>query len=221
MRKTSLMRNEYYHIFNRSIAGFNIYNKKRDYLRFINLAEYYRFSNPPMNFAEFDRLNTQTQISFLSKRRNNEQLVDIVCYCIMPTHFHFLLRQNVDGGITDYIRLLENSYSRYFNISHSRKGPLWEGRFNGVHVETTEQLLHLTRYIHLNPTSAGLTEKPEEWKYSSYHEYIDNNQNESICKFRDVVNMQVKDYTEFVNDRKHFQRELSIIKSQLIDNYSG
>lgn len=220
MRKKSLVSNEYYHIFNRSIAGFNVFTRKRDFLRFINLVEYYRLSNPPMNFAEFDRLNIQTQISYLNKSSKNEHLVDVICYCIMPTHFHFLLKQNVDEGISNFIRLIENSYSRYFNISHNRKGPLWEGRFKDVHVKTTEQLLHLTRYIHLNPTSAGLAAKPDGWDYSSYKEYIDERQDTRICKFRTIVNMSTYDYMKFVNDRKNYQRELSLIKSHLIDNYS-
>ena len=70
------------------------------------------------------------------------------------------------------MRRLLNSYTRYFNEKIKRKGPLWEGRFKKVLVNSDEQLLHLTRYVHLNPVSAGIVEKPEDWPCSSYREYI-------------------------------------------------
>jgi putative transposase len=79
----------------------------------------------------------------------------------MPTHIHLVLRQLKDGGISKFMSNILNSYSRYFNIKHNRKGPLWEGRFRKVLVGSDEQLLHLTRYVHLNPVTACLVDKPK------------------------------------------------------------
>jgi putative transposase len=103
-----------------------------------------------------------------SLQSENEQLVEVVAYCIMQTHFHLILKQVTEDGIAKFMGRILNGYSRYFNSLHSRVGPLWTGRFKNVLIRNDEHLLHLTRYIHLNPVSAGLVTKPEDWDYSSY-----------------------------------------------------
>jgi putative transposase len=148
----------------------------------------------------------------------NERLVDIIAFCIMPTHVHFALRQLTEGGISMYMGNVLNSYARYFNIKYRRKGPLYEGRFKSVLVESNEQLYHLTRYIHLNPVTAGLADKPEEWKASSYNEYTSRiEKSEKTCKFDDLLNIDPHSYNEFVMMRKDYQKELSRIKGLVID----
>jgi putative transposase len=140
----------------------------------------------------------------------------------MPTHIHLLLKQITDDGISKYMARVLNGYSRFFNIKHKRLGPLWSGRFKNVRVEDDEQFLHLTRYIHLNPTSAGIVEKPEEWENSSYIEYIRPKESQdSICNFKDLLQMTPKGYQKFVEDRKDYQKNISLIKHQMIDDYSG
>jgi len=105
-------------------------------------------------------------------KQNSDLFVKIISYCIMPTHYHLLLEQVKDGGTEKFISKILNSYAKYFNLRHKRSGPLWSSRFKSVGVDDNEQLLHLTRYIHLNPTSAGYVSMPEDWQYSSYVEYI-------------------------------------------------
>lgn len=90
----------------------------------------------------------------------------------MPNHFHLLLQQIRDGGITEFISKLTNSYTRYFNIRNKRIGPLFQGEFKAVHVETDEQLIHLSRYIHLNPIVSYITKKLESYQWFSYLEYL-------------------------------------------------
>lgn len=221
MRNDPFTEGEYYHIFNRSIAGFKIFNDKNDFDRFIDLATYYQYRNRPTRYSFFNELSVLSQKSIIDGQVIDDQLVSIVCYCIMPTHFHMLLKQSQENGITKFLGLIENSYSRFFNIKHKRKGPLWESRFKGVHIKTDEQLQHLTRYIHLNPSSAGLVKKPEDWSYSSYSEYLGKNKTNDICEFNNIINISPKEYKNFVNDRKSYQHQLSIIKSQLIDSYTG
>lgn len=222
IRKNSLASGEYYHIFNRSIAGFKIYNNAKDFIRFLELIKYYQHANFPVSYSQLDKLTIQTRsLVYNNHINNNPKLIDIVCYCLMPTHFHLLLKQNCDDGIMRFLSLIENSYSRFFNITHKRKGPLWEGRFKAVHIESNEQLLHLSRYIHLNPTSAGLVRQPEDWEFSSYLEYIGKKDQDKICQHEDIINLDPIEYKKFTNDRKGYQRELSMIKLQLIDNYTG
>ena len=136
----------------------------------------------------------------------------------MPTHFHLILRQLTDNGISIFMQNTLNSYSRYFNIKHNRKGPLWQGRFKSVLIKTEEQLLHLTRYIHLNPVTAYLVERSEEWPSSSYKEFLsDNDDGEKICRFRDILDIEPLSYREFVNDAVSYERELAKIKRLLLE----
>jgi putative transposase len=108
---------------------------------------------------------------------------------------------------------LLDSYSKYFNLKVKRKGPLWESRYKTVLVETDEQLLHLTRYIHLNPVTAYLINKPEEWKFSSYLEYLGEiNDREKISEYEEFLEINPKDYKIFVENRISYQRELNKIK---------
>lgn len=219
--KSVLADGYYYHIFNRSIAGFKIFNNNNDFQKFIDTIRYYQFCNRPYKLSDFDTLSLLLQNKILTESDPNNKLATIISYCLMPTHFHLLLRQDQENGITKFLSDLQNSYSKHFNIKHNRKGPLWESRFRAVRVEDDEQLLHLTRYIHLNPTSANLVTNPQDWEYSSYKEYTDPVEIKGICEFKDVIDISPKNYKKFVDERKKYQQELSIIKAQLIDNYTG
>ena len=139
----------------------------------------------------------------------------------MPTHIHLVLKQLVNSGVSSFMNILLNSFARYFNLSHNRHGPLWESRFKNVLIETDEQLLHLTRYVHLNPTSAGLVELPNEWNYSSYLEYLGERSSKGICNWEGILEIQPNNYQKFVNGRTSYQRSLSQIKHLLIENYTG
>ncbi len=131
---------------------------------------------------------------------------------------HLVLQQLTQDGISRFLKSVLNGYSSYFNLRHNRKGPLWEGRFKAVLVESSEQILHLTRYVHLNPATAGIVAKPEEWRYSSYLEYIGkNNHAAKICQFDDIIDLSVSDYQDFVNNRVADQKELAKIKHLLIE----
>lgn len=222
-RKDPLVNDQYYHIFSRSIAQFKIFNNNEDYLRILNILDLYRYIDFTLKYSQFDELTTVHQQAIVANlRKNNSLLVEIVAYCLMPTHLHLLLKQIADKGIAKYMSKVLNSYARYFNIKHKRVGPLWTGRFKSVLVSSDEQLLHLTRYIHLNPTSAGLVDKLNAWKFSSYYEYIDPDiKKERICSFSDILTMSPKEYRKFVENRKSYQKELSLIKNMLIDNYTG
>lgn len=223
MRKEQLVEGQYYHIFSRSIAGFHIFNDKHDYERMSELMFLCQFSDFEYRYSHFVLLSRERKNEIIrSLRENSPKLVDIVAYCLMPTHPHLILKQISKDGIYLYVKRVFDSYSKYFNIRHGRRGPLWEGRFKNVLVKTDEQLLHLTRYIHLNAVTAKLVEKPEEWLYSSYKEYIipeENNTN--ICEFKDILTIEPEIYKKFVEDQIGYQRDLALIKQILIDDYTG
>lgn len=220
IRKDSLINGEVYHIYTRSIAKFVIFNDDFENDRIIKLMNYYRYQDFRHKFSQFHGFSKQFQNSLIDKlKKQNELLVDIIAFCIMPTHIHLILKQVADDGISKYMARVLNGYSRYFNTKHQRLGPLWSGRFKSVLINDDDQLLHLTRYIHLNPTSAGLVKKPEEWKYSSYLEYI--GEELGVCNCHDLIVINPEQYKNFVNDRIDYQKQLSMIKYLTIDDYSG
>lgn len=189
----------------------------------IEILNLYRYANFSYKYSKYIQLDAQTQIDVKeSLNSKNDFLVEIVAYCIMPTHIHLVIKQIQNEGISRYLAKVLNSYSRYFNIKHKRSGPLWAGRFKSVLVLNDNQLLHLTRYIHLNPTSADIVKNLNLWLYSSYKEYtISNYCGPKICNFQNLIDITAKEYKKFVLDRKDYQRQISIIKSILIDDYTG
>ena len=135
----------------------------------------------------------------------------------MPTHIHLMLKQLEENGISRFMNNVLNSYTRYFNLRHKRKGPLWEGRFKSKLVKSDEQLLHLSRYIHLNPVTAYLTDQPELWQYSSYKEYLCFEKELRICNFNELINMPPVNYKKFVEDGVSYQRDLAQIKDLIME----
>lgn len=220
-RKEKLINGQVYHVFNRSIVKFIIFNNSSEYNRMLGLLELFRFKNFSHKYSRFIELEKHSQEKIIDKlRRESDCLVDIIAYCLMPTHVHFILRQVHDQGISNFMSRVLNGYSRFFNTRHQRNGPLWSGRFKNVPVGSDEQLLHLTRYLHLNPTSAGLIEMPEVWEHSSYNEFLGKNV-KRICNFKDLIQVDPKQYKKFVDDQKEYQRQISKIKTLTIDDYSG
>ncbi|MCX7941375.1 MAG: transposase, partial [Endomicrobia bacterium] len=136
---------------------------------------------------------------------------------IMPTHIHLLVSPLEDNILSRYMNIVLRSYTGYFNYKYKRKGPLWESRFKAVIVNSNEQLLHLTRYIHLNPTTGYLVERPEDWEFSSYNEYIGKPTTRKLTDFLEYLDINPISYTEFVNDRINYQRELAKIKDMILE----
>ena len=182
----------------------------------------YRYKNFTTKYSLYSRQSESQQRAIYKNLLGSPKSVDIIAYCIMPTHLHLAIKQLADKGISKYIAKVLNSYTRYFNCVHRRKGPLWEGKFRNIPVDDDDQLLHLTRYIHLNPSSARLTDTPAKWEYSSYSEYTDRKKDDNnIAAYRDLIDISPGDYKKFVNERIEYQQELSRIKSILLENYIG
>lgn len=223
LRKDPLVTDEIYHVMNKSIVGFRIFNHPADYERMINLMWYFTLVEPPAKFSYF--LNNDPGVSAIGARariaeliHDGEQHVQIIAYCLMPTHFHIVVKQLEDDGISEFLRKTSNGYARYFNTRYKRKGALWMSRYKNVLVETDEQLLHLTRYLHLNPYTAKLTEKINEWPYSSYQEYVNPGKViYPITDHEDFIDMAGKEYRQFCVDQAAYQRDLAIIKKQILE----
>ncbi len=215
MRKEPLITGGIYHVFTKSIAGYRIFRKKGEYERMKELLWFYNKEKMPTRFSIFKRLKNKKEF-YENYLNDKEEIVDIIAYCIMPTHLHILLKQLKPNGISIYMSNVLNSYTRYFNNKNKRRGPLWQSRFKSVMIKSDEQILHLTRYIHLNPVAEGLVDRPEEWLFSSYNEYI-GTAAEQICNFSEHINLERQEYIEFVESRIDYQRKLSEIKALLLE----
>ena len=229
-RKEKLITGEIYHVYTRSIADFRIFNNDYDFLRMRDELRYYQPERMPLRFCQFIELENVKENGFgdhfLLASRGKERRVQIIAYCLMPTHLHLILKQIKDNGISHFMGNVLNSHSRYFNTKYKRKGPLWEGKFQNILVENDEQLFHLTVYIHLNPVTSYLVDIPEKWPYSSYREYISKiDENSRICEHSGILEIDPTKYREIVEDRIFYQRELAGIKKHLVaelsDNYTS
>ena len=219
-RKFPLVTGEIYHIFNKSIAHYVIFNSAKEYQRMFKTLRYYknRETDTKLSLHLRSGLNQKETLPInFSNRIQASTPVEIIAYCLMPTHFHLILKQLKDNGITEFAGNIQNSYTRYFNLRHNRKGPLWEGRFKNVLVKDEKQFLHLTRYIHLNPTTANISQHPEDWEFSSYIEYFSSGNKKNLCDFKQYLDIGPAEYQDFVNDRIAYQRELAVIKHIILE----
>jgi putative transposase len=220
-RKVSLVNNEIYHIFNRSVDGQTIFTSKWEFTRALQTVDYYRFSNPPIRFSQYLKLDSETSTNlYKSISTCNSSRVKILSYCLMPNHYHFLLQQTVDNGISKFISDFSNSYSKYFNIKNKRLGPLFQGTFKNVRIETVEQLIHVSRYIHINPVVSCLQKDTELLKYtwSSLKEYV-NKESPSICDTSIILSQfpTSESFISFTKDRIDYGKHLETIKHLAFD----
>lgn len=211
-RVTPLVSGEFYHIFNRGSEKRDIFTQIRDYKRFQQTLYYYQFIGPKPSFSKFAKSDLNA-----FRPNVNQKLVEILCYCSMPNHFHLLVKQLKDRGISTFVSQFANSYTKYFNTKYRRVGPLLQGAFKAVRIETDEQLVHVSRYIHLNPVVSGLVKKPEEYQWSSYLEYI--TQNPFFCSINEVMSLfsSPQKYQEFVEAQIDYGITLEILKHRTID----
>ncbi len=164
---------EFFHIYNRGVNKNEIFFSERNYLYF-----HQRMMNA-----------------------HNPAAVEIIVYCLMPNHFHFILRQLQPSAISDFLKDVCDGYVKAINNERSRSGHLFEGKYKMKHINSDEYLLHLSRYIHLNPVRAKLVSSAEEWLYSSCREYYGLQQSKMVST--KVVLEQFgssKEYRKFIEE---------------------
>jgi putative transposase len=221
-RKTFLANGEIYHTFNKSIASEPIFLSKDDYERFTNLADYYRFKKPTLRFSHFNRLNSNLKNDFLKNLYlTGEKNVQVFAFCWMPNHFHFLLKQLNENGISNFIRNLQNSYAKYLNTKYKRNGSLFQEMFKATHIQSDTQLIHILRYIHLNPLTSYLIKdihELETFPWTSFPDYTiepryDFLETEFMLKFFKTKTH----FKKFTYNQLDYQRKLAWIKHAALE----
>lgn len=217
---------EYYHIYNRGIDKREIFKNDNDFKRFVLLLF---VANSAKKIFRLDNLmNIQhkkfDEILLIDK---GEVLVSIGAWALMTNHFHLIVKQEVDGGITKFMRKLGTGYSMYFNIKYQRQGALFGGLFKSKLIFQDLHLKHLFGYVHLNPLDINFSgweelvdkQSPNEWKeflqnyrYSSYEDYIGAKRPE-----RNIINKGI--FPEYFREQNEFQDFIDSYLSFDLDNH--
>lgn len=202
----------YYHVFNRGNGKDDIFLEPQDYGIFTHrLSENF--------FPENEKPKEQTSLDLKYQRKKLPTgAFSLICYCLMPNHFHFLIRQNGDVKISKLIQKLCTGYAIYFQKKYDRTGHLFQGAFKAIPIENESYLTWLSAYIHQNPAVAGIAENLDNYPYSSYPEYIHKRQS-GLCA-TDVILEKFKssdDYKKFVDDSGPLIAQRKEIKQLLLD----
>ncbi len=221
-RTAPLATGEIYHVFNRSIDRQPIFTRQKANKRAILTLSYYRFIKTPIKLSHFLTWSSDKKILILDQlEQQSLRFVTVLAYCLMPNHYHLLLKQEQEQGISKFVGQFQNSYTRYFNTFQNRVGHLFQGQFKAVHVETDEQLLHVSRYIHLNPYTSFVVKTLDDllvYPWSSLFEYLSGPA--KISKPAQILEYfkNPTTYEQFIKDQADYQRELEKIKHLAIDS---
>lgn len=211
-RNIILATDETYHIFSRALHQIPIFSSKYEADLFLSATKYYLQVCPPVKFSIYRQQKNRYQIDLRRK------WVNLIAYCIMPDHFHFILTQLKDQGIRKYIHRLASSYSHFYNLKSHQKGSVFESKFKAVRIKTQDQLIHLSRYIHLNPTTSYLVKNPQDYLYSSYNIYLKKKKSDFVDPSDVMVDFKsATSYQKFVLNQKDYQRELKQIKHLILE----
>ncbi|MBX4197933.1 transposase [Candidatus Parcubacteria bacterium] len=215
MRNIELSVGSYYHLFNRGVDKRLVFLDQDDIGRFLLSMNLFNSTIPLGSIYQSNLVKKKEERGHLVSKPV-ERLVEFICYCLNPNHYHFLIQQLADKGIEKFMHKLGNGYTKYFNHKYKRTGSLFGGNYKSVLIKSNEQLLHTSAYINLNNR---ISEKGSifDLSKSSWGEYISNQ--DGICN-KDIILEQFTDsqvYKSFaessyidIQERKILRKELEI-----------
>ena len=206
LRKTSFIKGEYFHIYNRGNSKQKIFHDYSDYMRFTKIL-YLSNSSRSFNMKDVSK-------DVFSFDKDNS-IVSIGVYCLMPNHFHLLVTPIEEGSISKFMQKLTTAYSMYYNKKYERTGSLFEGKFKSQHINNDRYLKYLFSYIHLNPIKLidknwkkdGIKNKQisfkflEKYKYSSFQDYL------GLIRSGNII-LNKKAFPEYFPTDEKFQKEI-------------
>lgn len=195
MKKPKFANGEIYHIYNRGVNKNNVFFDNNDYLRFIYSMFEMNDTKPVERFY--------TPISEVKPPKIKENpFVDILVFVLMPNHYHFILRQKIDNGISLFMQKIGTGYTMYINQKYERVGSLFQGTYKAIHIANESYLLYLPYYIHLNPMDliepnwktgkinnlSKAIKFLESYRWSSYLDYIGQKNFPSVINKNILIN---------------------------------
>lgn len=227
LRKTKLVNSEIYHIYNRGVDKRDIFKDDEDKMRFIHDLYEFNDKNPVVNLTH--RFNShQIKEVGLPYIKNREVLVEIIAYCLMDNHFHLMVRQKTDNGITEFMRKLGTGYTNYFNNKYERNGALFQGKFKSISIQKDSHLLYLPIYIHLNPLDLKFPEWRvglmsdwqqailflDSYRWSSFMDYIGKKNFPSLI-YKDFLINKERSENEYEKEMINWIKSFSEIETDL------
>lgn len=175
-RETVFAEGHFYHIYNRGAQKQRIFYEAENYLYLLKLL----------------------------KKNVAKHSITVIAYCLMPNHYHFLMRVDENGNLAKCVTNTYNSYVQAVNKRYERKGSLFTERFKSIHIDKQEYLIYLCRYIHRNPLRAGLVDRLGDWAFSNYLEFVGLRQGSLFCPvFFSSYFSDAQEYSDFVLDERH------------------
>jgi REP element-mobilizing transposase RayT len=136
------------------------------------------------------------------KQYSHQYEIEIFAYCLMPNHYHLLVKQKSDVSISKFIQVVFNGYSQAINKQENRSGTIFQGKAKGIEVVSEKQIISLLCYIHNNPAKTGLVHQAEDWEFSDYQEWIGMRKRESKNKLLSEYFYDKNSYRKFFIDYK-------------------
>ncbi|KKW12527.1 MAG: Transposase [Parcubacteria group bacterium GW2011_GWA2_49_9] len=217
-RKIQFAEGEYYHLYNRGVERRPVFENDSDRKRFMLLL-YLCNGKAPFRFDRLPAWKDETSLELIKSalgEKMDSPIIAIGAYCLMPNHFHLLVRETTENGISAFMHRLSTAYTMYFNIGRKRDGVLFQGRFKAKHAKTDTYLRYLFSYIHLNPVKIiepkwkenGIRDRRRakqylaEYPYSSYFDYLGISR-----QFSKLLNQ--KEFPGYFPEKTTFNREIS------------
>jgi len=209
-RKIPFVPGEIYHCFNRGVNKRTVFSSETEFQYFLDCLELFNQTESKGSMQAY-----RTKENYLAlKTQEVRPLVSVLSYCLLPNHFHLLLQEECDDGITQFMRKVTTGYTMYFNKEHIRSGSLFQGQFKAVHINTDIQLRHVFSYVTLNYKVHKITTKTE-FK-SSYDEVLGTTKPKICNKDALYKLLSTSDLAKLMQE--HIQITLSARKES--DSYS-
>lgn len=186
MRDLKFAEGEYYHVCGRGNNKQEIFHHSYDYIRFLS----YLLCSQADKVIDLNKVNEllkKDSEKFLDQEFANEiardAYVDLVGFCLMPNHYHLVLLNKTENGISRFMQRVLNGYTRYSNTKYERTGHVFQGPFKAVHVDDNGQLIYLSAYVHLNPRELpNWKSNPHEYLWSSFKNYLNGQRFQGLLK---------------------------------------
>jgi len=209
MREITLKNGEYYHIYNRGVDKREIFADDSDYYRFLKSLKEFNQIEPIISLYIKGRINVAAE------PLKTDKLVEIIAYCLNPNHFHLILKQLMDGGISEFMKRVGGGYTGYFNYKNKRTGVLFQGKFKTTHIDSNEKLIYLSAYVNGNYNVHNIKKAKN---FSSFPEYLANKK--FLCNPEVILSQfsSIDDYCKYVeNTVKEVNKIRADLKKQQME----
>ncbi|MEX1052713.1 MAG: hypothetical protein WEC80_02600 [Patescibacteria group bacterium] len=220
IRKGVLAPGEIYHVYNKAVGSDRLFENDFYVNEALKRIQFYKFETS-LKYIYFNKYkkNLLSKELFSIKYKENRPLIEVYAHSIMPTHYHFVIKELIENGLKVFISKFQMSYARLYNAKNTRGGVVFRGRFRTKRVTNTDHFKHIVRYVHLNPVTAHLFEfndLPNSLR-SSYLEYVKNDTKYDIVNKEFVLKQfnTLQSFTLFHRDQVDYQRKLAKIKKLL------